>query len=153
MTENRFKLKKDGKAVGYERYVYCDQREDYLKGKSLVPQHSKDGNNWEYLYAWELKTSPKGYWFDAQLDIDVYIEHDEKCCFVTKDKNGKDVFAGDTVRSGKRVLTIVWDNCDMQWKAKQPGRTSAAEYYLPNTPLCQWAISEQFELIEDKEDD
>ncbi len=72
--------------------------------------------------------------------------------FVTKDKNGKDVFAGDSVKSGKRILTIVWDKCDMQWKTKQPGRNPAAEYYLPNTPLCQWAISEQFELIEDKED-
>ena len=95
--ENLSKLKKDGKTVGYERYVYCDQREGYVKGKSLVPQHSKDGINWEHIYLWELKTRPKGYWFDAQLNIDELIEHDEKCPFVTKDKNGKDVFAGDKV--------------------------------------------------------
>ena len=71
--------------------------------------------------------------------------------FVTKDKNGDDVFEGDSVKSGKRVLTIVWDRCDMQWKTKQQGLSMVAEYYLPDTPLCQWAISEQFELIKDTE--
>lgn len=64
---------------------------------------------------------------------------------VTKDKNGKDVYAGDRVKSGKRVLLIVWDEDQLQWKAKECG-------YL--TPLCQWAISEQFELIvEDKDNE
>lgn len=92
-----FKLKKDGETVGYERYVYCDQREGYVKGKSLVPQHSKDGIYWDAIYVWDLKTAPKGYWFDAHIDVGVYIEHDEKCRFVTKDKNGKNVFAGDKV--------------------------------------------------------
>lgn len=71
--------------------------------------------------------------------------------FVCKDKNKKDVYAGDSVKSGKRILTVVWDKSDMQWKAKQQGRSPAADYYLPDTPLCQWAISEQFELIEDKD--
>ncbi len=97
MNEHLFKLKKDGKMVGYEKYIYCDQREGYVKGKSLVPQHSKDGKYWEYIYLWDLKTRPKGYWFEAHFDMDVYIEHDEKCPFVTKDKNGEDVFAGDKV--------------------------------------------------------
>ena len=121
--KNLFKLKKDGKTVGYlELFV----------------------------------RTPYGYpvlWFrNKEWHSGNNVQADSVHPFVTKDKNGKDVFAGDTVRSGKRVLTIVWDKCDMQWKTKQPGRTSAAEYYLPNTPLCQWAISEQFELIEDKED-
>ena len=66
--------------------------------------------------------------------------------FVTLDKNGKDVFAGDSVKSGKRILTIVWDEENLQWKAKEAGYN-----YL--TPLCQWAISEQFELIESKENE
>lgn len=97
-----FKLKHDGKTVGYERFVYCDQREGYLKGKSLVPQHSVNGISWEHIYEWVLNTSPKGYWFKALLDMDVYIEHDEKYPFVIKDKNGKDVFAGD------KATAIVW---------------------------------------------
>jgi len=64
--------------------------------------------------------------------------------FVTKDKNGEDVYAGDSVKSGKRILLIVWDEDQLQWKAKECG-------YL--TPLCQWAISEQFELIKEQEDE
>ncbi|KKN07553.1 hypothetical protein LCGC14_1065740 [marine sediment metagenome] len=147
MNEHRFKLKKDGKAVGYERYVYCDQREGYLKGKSLVPQHSKDGNNWEYLffYAWELRTRPKGYWFDAQLDIDVYIEHDEKCCFVTLDKNGKDVFAGDGLLSkdGLRKYKVTWDERRCRWWL-----CGIDKAWAVNEPI--W---EEYELIEDKKDE
>ena len=66
--------------------------------------------------------------------------------FVCKDKNGKDVFAGDSVKSGKRILTIVWNEHKMRWDAdEEDGR-----YCLP---LNHWAISEQFELIEDKEDE
>ena len=63
--------------------------------------------------------------------------------FVIKDKHGKDVYAGDRVKSGKRVLLIYWDENYLQWRAKECGYC---------TPLCQWAISEQFELIEEKDD-
>jgi len=66
--------------------------------------------------------------------------------FVTKDKNNEGVFAGDLLRSGKRIFTVIWEEENLQWKVREEGYT-----YL--TPLCQWAISEQFELIEEKEDD
>lgn len=66
--------------------------------------------------------------------------------FVCKDKNSKDVFAGDKVKSGKRVLTIVWDKDCLQWRAGEEDNPYFA-------PLSQWAISEQFELIEDKKDE
>ncbi|MEE9354757.1 MAG: hypothetical protein V3U75_04130 [Methylococcaceae bacterium] len=118
MNELLFKLKKDGKCVGYERYVYCDQREGYVKGKSLVPQHSKDGIHWEHIYSWDMKTTPKGYYFESYLDTDVYIEHDEKCHFVTTDKNGDKVFADDGV---------IWDE-----------DYSGTVIYAPD--LCCWLV-------------
>ncbi len=125
MNEHRFKLKKDGKTVGYLKYD--KYRPDCNGDLDVYGKFIGDGDD-----KWCEGVTPE---FDAMYP------------FVTKDKNGNDVFAGDSVKFGKRILTIVWDNCDMQWKTKQPGRTPAAEYYLPDTPLCQWAISEQFELI------
>ena len=62
--------------------------------------------------------------------------------YVTDDKNGEKVFAGDRVKSGKRVLFVFWEEDDMQWKARVEG-------FKDVTPLCQWAISEQFELIKE----
>ncbi len=137
MNEHRFKLKKDGKTVGY---MQISEEVDTLSTTDPMAVFIKKVNG-------EWRT----YEFDSIRHYKVTFNSVHP--FVTKDKNGKDVFAGDSVRSGKRVLTIVWDKCDMQWKTKQPRRTPAAEYYLPNTPLCQWAISEQFELIEEKEDE
>ena len=144
--EHLFKLKKDGKTVGYERYIYCDQREGYVKGKSLVPQHSKDGINinWEHLYLWELKTRPKGYWFEAHLDMDVYIEHDEKCLFVTKDKNGKDVFGDDEVDSMGGRCRVMWHEVMLQWCLWH----IEGDYYFSSV-----TSKHDIELIEDKEDE
>lgn len=140
-AEHLFKLKKDGKTVGYERFVYCDQREGYLKGKSLVPQHSKDGVHWGYIYLWELKTSTKGYWFEAQLDNDTYIEHDEKYPFVTKDKNGKDVFAGDRIKAGNWYFEVIWQKYGYGLKGEKSGFWR------------QFHEFEDIELIKEKEDD
>ena len=60
-----------------------------------------------------------------------------------KDKNGKDVHDEEKLRSGKRVFTVIWDSDSMQWKAQEEDGTL--------TPLCQWAITEQFEIIENPE--
>lgn len=156
MNELLFKLKKDGKTVGYERYVYCcDQREGYVKGKSLVPQHSKDGIHWEYIYLWDLKTSPKGYWFKARIDGDVYIEHNERCPYVCKDKNDKDVFAKDKVKripldndlTRKIEGTVIWHYGFLQWVIKIG---TNAQYRFEDLADSEIFESE-LELIEEEE--
>lgn len=58
------------------------------------------------------------------------------------DKNGKEVYDKAKLRSGKRVLTVVWGNDSLQWKAQEEDSDFM-------TPLCQWAISEHFELLEE----
>ncbi len=56
------------------------------------------------------------------------------------DKNGKEIYHKNKLRSGKRILVVVWDKDKLCWMAKEEGVN-----YL--TPLGQWAISEQFEII------
>lgn len=73
----------------------------------------------------------------------VYTDELERLPYVTTDKNGDKVFAGDKVKSGKRVLQIVWDEKFLQWRVKENGNFFTALYI--------WAISEQFELIKDKD--
>ena len=85
-------------------------------------------------------THPRGFIYDFVEVIPETVGQ-----FVTKDKNGKDVYAGDKVKSGKRIITIVWGKDSLQWKAEEKGVD-----FL--TPLCQWAISEQFELMEQDND-
>lgn len=64
--------------------------------------------------------------------------------FVTKDKNGKDVFADDKVRSknGLREYKVAWDERQCRWWLWGIGKAWAV-----NTPV--W---EDYELIEAKED-
>ena len=83
--------------------------------------------------------------FIGPVDVCLRKAEENSYPFVTKDKNGKDVYAGDKVKSGKRVLTILWGKDTLQWRAKLEGSNYT-------TPLCQWAISEQFELIETEND-
>ena len=68
-----FKLKKDGKTAGYEQ-VSTGELPD-TEEPCLNWVYSKDNKHWD---------------FEAIL-------HDEKCPFVTQDKNGKDVWFDDDV--------------------------------------------------------
>ncbi len=82
--EHLFKLKKDGKTVGYLKI-------------------DKDLVCWRHT---TLSAALNKTWHTVHNSV--RIDFDTAHCFVTKDKNGKDMFADDSVKSGKRVLTIVW---------------------------------------------
>lgn len=74
MSEQLFKLKKGGEFVGYE--CVSEGETPDTEEKCLNWVYSKDGKSWSL--------EP--------------ILHDEKCPFVTTDKNGDRVFAGDEVK-------------------------------------------------------
>ncbi|KKL61790.1 hypothetical protein LCGC14_2191730, partial [marine sediment metagenome] len=76
-----FKLKKDGKTVGYLNI-----------SKICMLMGSIDGLDWRYI----TNQNPAG---DLQLSNNQWIHFfDTAHPFVTKDKNGKDVFAGDKAK-------------------------------------------------------
>ena len=77
MTEHLFKLKKDGKTVGYMQLQKQHKPSEYL---GLLWRFSSDGNT-----RW---TGQKARWpiFDTAHS------------FIIKDKNGKDVFADDKIK-------------------------------------------------------
>jgi len=58
------------------------------------------------------------------------------------DKNGVEIYEGDRLKSWNRVFTVVWNQDDLQWGAKN-------EYNGIISSLCSWPISEQFEIIGD----
>ena len=115
-----FKLKKDGKTVGY---LELRIRTQY---------------GYPVLWFRNLGRLDEGREWHSGNNIQADSIHP----FVTKDKHGDDVFAGDSVKSGKLVLTIVWGESNLRWMAQQEDERF-------QTPLCQWAISEQFELIKE----
>ena len=110
--EHLFKLKKDGKTVGY------------LKLADGWTQFQRVGRD-DWYYPCDFK------WISAHP-------------FVTKDKNGKDVFAGDKLQSkdGLRKYEVAWNERQCNWFLR--GLNSA------------WAVDsptwKDYELIEDKED-
>ena len=118
-----------------------------FKGKRI------DNGEWVYGYYWcneEAGDFYKGKHFirsmnfqPAEFDYTDYEVIPETVGqLVCLDKNGDEVYAGDKVKSGKRILTIMWYEEELQWHAKE-------EYEGRISPLCQWAISEQFELLKD----
>jgi hypothetical protein len=115
--EHKFKLKKDGKTVGYLE-IFAEDGEVVFR-KDLIDDMDCD------------------IWEQGICDFDTAHP------FVTKDKNGKDIFAGDSLKSGKRIIKVVWDEEYLQWRAGEKDNP----YF---SPLCQWAITEQFELIKDE---
>jgi hypothetical protein len=74
-----FKLKKDGKTVGY------------------------------------LNIDKGIHWSDETFIPSNPIEFDSAHPFVTKDKNGKDVFAGDCCHSGNADGYVRWSGAELAW--------------------------------------
>ena len=79
MTHLLFKLKKDGKTVGYERHALL------TPDTYIVILHSKHGR-WSELGCYNIA-----------IHKDKFIIHDEKFPFIFRDKNNKKVFAGDKI--------------------------------------------------------
>jgi len=133
MNDYLFKLKKDGKTVGYLNF---------------------EGAN--PCYGFEIKFYAYGaYEFEQMLKklyvSDIVLADLESHPFVTKDKNGKDVFAGDRIKglylwpdtNKTQIITgkVDWREETFNWVL----------YHTPNTPECAelWQLYD-FELIEDK---
>ena len=127
MTKHLFKLKKDGKTVGYLRFA------KYSDG-GLRIQLSLDNFNW-----------------DDDPDL---IDYDSAHLFVTKDKNGKDVFAEDFCRIGDPFGGIGstvegyvrWTDAELTWRIEWNDRRGDTISMLVS------AITD-IELIEDEDDD
>ena len=129
--EHLFKLKKDGKTVGYCKLLkYRDPLDSVRHWKGWG--YSKNGKNWGQRI----------------------ITFDTAHLFVCKDKNGKDVFAGDKIKAlyfwpdAKKPQTITgkvdWRDETLNWVL----------YHTPNTPECVdlWQLFD-IEIIEDKKND
>jgi len=123
-----FKLKKDGKTVGYLNI-----------SKICMLMGSIDGLDWRYI----TNQNPAG---DLQLSNNQWIHFfDTAHPFVTKDKNGKDVFAGDKAKfysgvklSGRKEIkigTVIYEDC---------------QFKIDNFPLSIATKFLDIELIEDK---
>lgn len=122
MTEHLFKLKKDGKTVGYLKIsgkIWWKTNRSWIE---IDPQEGcseffEDDNGWDTAHP-----------------------------FVTKDKNGKDVFADDEV-------WFHWKGKKTKGKIIKEGffwKYESAEKY--SRTLCKFDIA-HIELIEDKDND
>jgi hypothetical protein len=78
MTELRFKLKKDGKCVGYMRIC-------------LEPNHRLRMEQ-EFRHPWSAEWLPRNI-------ADLLPEADSIHPFVRQDRNGQDVYEGDAIRA------------------------------------------------------
>ena len=121
--EHLFKLKKDGKTVGYlELRIRTSHGYPVLWFRNL--SHLDEGKEWH---------------------SGNNIQADSIHPFVTKDKNSKDVFAGDKLKSkdGLRKYEVAWNERQCNWFLR--GLSSS------------WAVNEpiwkDYELIEDKAND
>jgi len=90
MTEHLFKLKKDGKTVGYlefkdGKFVYSNEDGSYVSPYCISIWNGK-------VFSFQCPAYGSSYYEHDEC------EYDSLHPFVTKDKNGKDVFAGDKVK-------------------------------------------------------
>ena len=118
-----FKLKKDGKTVGYAHINGYGQ---------LMFRFPKDSDWWCKDKFWDMMREKYGFGIPP---CSYYP-------FVTKDKNGKDVFAGD------RIRRINGEPCFVEWFAEE------CRYVLHNNEnyydMDVFELEQGIELIEDK---
>lgn len=101
--EHLFKLKEDGKTVGY------------LKIQGGILQGSIDGLDWHYI----TNQNPAG---DLMLSNEQWVHFfDTAHPFVTKDKNGKDVFEGDKIKAGNWYFEVIWQKYGYGLKSEKSG--------------------------------
>lgn len=141
MNEHLFKLKKDGKCVGYA----------HINGYGQLMFRLPNDSDWYCKDSfWPMLINRYGF------GIPTCSYHP----FVTKDKNGKDVFAGDKVKrvnytgdpqpreKAEQEGIVVWHHGFLQWSLKIGSENS---YHLED--LADSEIFEDgIELIEEKED-
>lgn len=150
--EHLFKLKKDGKTVGYERHI----QEDLIKGKFIIIEHRTPHSD-IWFDALEICRSDSQY--EGSLGVlSNWIDYDEKCPFVTKDKHGDNVFADDLIKgiicdvSSKQLIGRIVTNenplsCWMfKYMFEEWIEEEGEKEYLAPAPDLQ-----DIELIEDKE--
>jgi hypothetical protein len=123
MNEHLFKLKKDGKTVGYLELLV---RTPY---------------GYPVLWFRDLGRLDEGREWHSGNNVQADSIHP----FVTKDKNGKDVFAGDEVISsdGLRKYKVTWDERRCRWWL-----CGIDKPWAVNEPI--W---EEYTLIEEKENE
>ena len=134
MIEPLFKLKKDGKTVAYSKWT------EHL--------------GWQYSLTAAFKNTFTHYVVAQTQPITAHP-------FVTKDKNGKDVFAGDKIRrvnytgdpkprenAGEEGV-VVWHHGFLQWSLKVGSENS----YLLNDLADSEIFEDGIELIEAKDND
>ena len=134
MNKHLFKLKKYGKTVGYlkiDRDLVC----------------------WRHT---TLSTALNKTWHTVHNSA--RIDFDTAHPFVTKDKNGNDVFAGDRIkrvtaegcfdpsRKAGREGIVVWHHGFLQWSLKVGTENS----YLMEDLADSEIFEAEIELIEDK---
>ena len=133
MTEHLFKLTKYGKTVGYMKIV----------GGAVLYKHP-----------------PAEKWANAWLEWKTAIIcFDTAHPFVTKDKNGKDVFARDLLNYDccgdfheKGIGYFVWDDDVAGWRLQDAEKKKRNFYYGSDFNGSDFR-SEDIELIEDKDNE
>jgi len=135
MTELLFKLKKDGKVVGYEQAVL---------------QELLSNTKWAYNAMITQQRFPDGKWFDVLIGQCHFkpILHDEKCPFVTTDKNGKNVFAGDETNHG----VLAWNSEKFAWTLLENVTDVLGEGNKIGIISMLSDYKDDIELIEDKDE-
>lgn len=136
MNELLFKLKKEGKTVGYLK----------IRGGNLLG--SEDGKRFTFVTE---QNQSRGIYLYRDIGRP-FIDYDSAHPFVCKDKNGKGVFAGDKVKANGIIAIVKLD-------------VRECRYMLSTIPsLCEYPpglydhmgskfIWSDIELIEEKEDE
>ena len=131
--EHLFKLKKDGKTVGY------------LQLKSDVPSPKTAAEN-------PLTATQGLIWYNAEKTImalkDIEIQWDTAHLFVTQDKHGKDVFAGDKVIYRPPDIDVLCEDEEEELEASITGGFLIFDF--EETDFVETSKFGDIELIEDK---